>query len=378
MADLLESRASTLDPFARRPQPFEPPRPLPSAWLQRAEGGEGRPGPFVRARTGICGVATWALEPLRGRFGTPGASWCPHAARAEAEARSGPRGPLDGTESRLTPSLDEVVAAWRRARKGRGDVWSLSPRDELFGGMGGASAPRWPHGLELLDVMLREGAHVVLTTRAGLAEGEGLVALAARHRGRLSVRLGLFGASPEAEARWEPGLATRGDRLALAKRLVEVGADAAVELGPVVPFVNDDARHWQGVLRAVARVGVTRVVPRLITGDWALIHRLERILSPAEGRMVMGWLGLGRRATTRAGEGEPAAGSAGFGLSERIRSARLGLLRESVGNLPVRLALCGCLTSGTRATACDHGVTLAAPPRAEAVQGDLFGGLTRR
>jgi hypothetical protein len=342
-----------------------------------------RRGPFVRARTGTCGVPVWSLEPLRGRGGTPGASWCPHAARAEAEPPS--------SRAENSASLDEVLAAWRRARRGRDDLWHLSPRDEVF-----AAAPGWPHALQLLEVMLREGARVQVVTRAGRSQAEGLVALAARSRGRLSVRIGLMGGPSDAEARWEPGLAPRSDRLALAEALVGAGVDVSVELGPVVPFVNDDPRHWQGLMRALSRIGVRRLVPRFIAGDWALIHRLERVLSPAEGRMVMGWLGLGRG---KAGS-DGLLGRPGFSLSASARATRLDRLQGCVGELPVALAVCRCLTEGTRATGCDTearpartatggetGTTpsgsstraRAAPRMAtpEAVQGDLFSGLTR-
>jgi hypothetical protein len=223
-------------------------------------------------------------------------------------------------------------------------VWSLSPRDELFAG----GCP-WPHGLVTLEAMLREGAEVAVSTRAGLSEAEGLVSLAARFRSALKVRVGLFGATGELEARWEPGLCPRAERLALAERLVAAGADVELELGPIVPFVNDDPRQWQAILRAAARAGVSRVVPRFLAGDWALVRRLERVLSPAEGRMVMGWLGLAR---PRVGVPGPQPERRGFGLSASAREARLGRLGEVLGPLPLRLGGCGCVLGGQRAQAC--------------------------
>jgi len=328
---------------------------------------------FVRARRSLCGVSQWALEPLRGRVGTAGACWCPVAARAELEP------------PRALPSFDEVRDAWRRARDlsarrgGRADVWRLSPRDELFA----AGAP-WSHGAALAELMLREGAQVVLTTRAGLAEAGDLVSLAERHGARLAVRIGLFGASAEVEARWEPGLAPRGERLALAERLAAAGAAVTIELGPIIPFVNDETRQWQGLLRAMTRVGLSRLAPRLVVGDWALIHRLERRLSPAEGRMVMGWLGLSRAsrpqapapaAAQAADPAEPRGARSAFGLSAAARTARLSQLRAALGVLPVVLEDCRCLTEGVRASAC---VRLPERAHAFAVQGDLFADLTPR
>ncbi len=321
--------------------------------------------PLVRVRRAECGATSWSLEPLHGRRGTPEALWCPYAARAE------------GTTLGATVDLTDVLAAWRhaagdprgssRTRAARRVVapevtrWSLSPRDELFAG-GGA----WPHGLALAEAMLRDGAAVALTTRAGLMEAEGLVGLAERFGPSLGVRIGVFGASAEVEARWEPGLRPRSERLALAERLVAAGAEVEIELGPVVPFVSDDGRHWQATLRAAARAGVSRVIPRFLAGDWALVHRLERGLSPAEGRMVMGWLGLGRGPHA---VGAPAE-RRGYGLSASARETRIARLQASLGPLPLTLSGCGCVIGGSRAQSC---VTPSSCLVHQGRQGELFG-----
>ncbi len=301
---------------------------------------------IVAGRRTACGIWTWQLR--FGAEGVPGAVWCPW--RAEAARRP----PMLATSDRANrPDAQQVLTAWRRARRLRSDGRAtLNPREDLF--VDGANPGHRAEYVKVLESLLREGTPVALTTRGDPAAAAPLVQLAQRFGPQMWVRIGLFGGNIDDDARWEPGLPSRGARLDLAAQLVSAGAHVEIELGPLLPFVNDDIRHWRSVVRAVARAGVTRIVPRVIAGTPALVGQIECELNPSSARLVQGWLARGTEdtwlGTRHSGRGttspKPATTATARALPLHAREHRLKRLHEAVAGTPVTVVTCACFDAG--------------------------------
>jgi len=222
-------------------------------------------------RHGTCG-AVWRLDV--GDAGVGRAAWCPD--RAARRIAGG--GPWQAPLSTLGPALD-------RLRKLPDWLW-LAPREDAF--VASADPARRAELLLMMRHLLGRDVDVALTTRGGLREGRELVALAAAAPGRVAVRVGLFTRDLALEARWEDGLAPASQRIALASALVDAGAAVTLELGPIIPFVNDAPRALDGVMRAAARAHVRHVAPRWIEDAPGLLLQVEREVGRSSARMLSG------------------------------------------------------------------------------------------
>jgi len=255
------------------------------------------------------------------------------------------------------PGRTDVVAAWRRARRlSQAGGVVFSPREDAL--VGDDLAARDAAYMILADI-LAGGTAVALTTRVGLAGGEQLLALARRFPSLISVRIGIFGGPPDEERRWEDGLPTRADRLELVAALVKTGAHIEVEVGPIIPFVNDNEVAWKALLRAIARAGARTVVPRFLAGSPELVSQVEKEIAPSAGRMVLGWLSRGveepwfraSRGSRRGPLSHVPSSDIVRALPLQARQPRLRRLTElaAAANLTVRT--CACFDGG-RAHVC--------------------------
>lgn len=264
-------------------------------------------------------------------------------------------------------------AAWQKVKKRHGATSViLSPREDFM------LLPIGDEGRELaLGIaadLLAAGVPVAMTTRAGEEGSDDLLALARRSGGLLRVRVGIFGGHPDDERRWEPGLPARGKRLGLAAALVKAGASVELEVGPIIPFVNDDPAIWRTILRTAKRNGVTSVVPRFIAGNPQLAGQITRELGANSARMISGWLAHGpddpwlaaahpRRGRRAAAEGDVRT------LPFHARQPRRMKLSAAAAEARVPLRSCQCFEAG-RGHVC-HDLPVPAPVRAPS-QLDLF------
>jgi hypothetical protein len=293
------------------------------------------------ARAGGCAGARWSLH--LGSGGTPGAVWCPWRARASAIP------PLLG---RAAPerSKEAALAAWQKVKRRHGATSVvLSPREDFM---------LLPHGdagrtlaLALASDLLAMGVPVAMTTRAGEEGSDDLVTLARRFGALLRVRVGVFGGHPDDERRWEPGLPVRAKRLGLAAALVKAGAAVELEVGPIIPFVNDDPAVWRTILRTARRNGVSSVVPRFVAGNPELAGQITRELGANSARMISGWLAHGpddpwlaaahpRRGRRSAGDGNVRT------LPFHARQPRRMKLAAAANDARLPLRSCSCFEAG--------------------------------
>jgi len=293
----------------------------------------------VRQRT--CGSPVWRLD--TGTVGVGQAAWCPDRARARVERRV----------ARVTER--ELESQLERARRVKLPPWIVfAPHEDAF-----AASADEARRLEMVAMMRRlidAGIGLVLTTRGDIHDSEALLSLARRRPEALSVRIGIFATDSQLEAKWERGLAPYGRRLALGRALKELGVRVEVELGPIVPFANDDARQLRDAIRAVSRAGLDVVAPRWIEDAPGLDKQIEAEVSPSTARLVTGWF---RQPGSNAGVPNRRI------LPLQVRRSRLEHLSDAASQSRVRLVTCACVEQGS-CVACLEGRDLLAP------QLDLF------
>lgn len=274
------------------------------------------------------------------------AAWC--LARA---ARGRPYGLPEAPVEHPAALLEAELARLRRLPEW---LW-FSPRFDPFAAT--VEPARRTELLGLMRWLLGRGVDLALVTRGGLRDARELVSLARSARGRLGVRVGVFSRDPAVASRWEAGLAPFGQRVSLASELAAAGADVSLELGPIVPFVNDGERQIAEALRSAARAGVKSVVPRWIEDGPGLVGQVEREISRSAGRMLMGWF---RQPGARRSDGTAS-------IALQVRSPRRQRIHDVARDLGMTVIECRCVHAGA-AVAC-----MTAPAGGERDQLDLFG-----
>jgi hypothetical protein len=299
------------------------------------------PRSLLSVRQRSCGAPVWRLD--TGVVGVGEAAWCPDRARARVERRP----PL--------VSARELDNQLERARRLKLPPWIVfAPHEDGFAAS--ADPGRRAELVAMMNRLVDVGIGLVLTTRGDLRDAEGLIALARRRPEALAVRIGLFSPESALESRWERGLAPGARRLALGRALKELGVRVEVELGPIVPFANDDARQLKDAVRAVARAGLDAIAPRWIEDAPGLERQIELEVSPSTSRLVTGWF---RQPGSNAGQALRRI------LPLQVRKTRLEQLHDAASQARVKLVTCACSEQGA-CVACLEGRDLAAP------QLDLF------
>lgn len=299
------------------------------------------PRTLLSVRQRACGAPAWRLD--TGTVGVGQAAWCPDRARARVERRV-----VRVTERELESQLE-------RARRVKLPPWIVfAPHEDAFGAS--ADEGRRAEMAAMMRRLVDAGIGLVLTTRGDLKDSEALLSLARRRPEALSVRIGIFATDSQLEAKWERGLAPYSRRLALGRALKELGVRVEVELGPIVPFANDDARQLRDAVRAISRAGLDVVAPRWIEDAPGLDKQIEAEVSPSTARLVTGWF---RQPGSNAGVPNRRI------LPIQVRRSRLEHLNDAASQSRVRLVTCACAEQGA-CVACLDGRDLLAP------QLDLF------
>ncbi len=317
--------------------------------------GPHRPVFSVRQRT--CGAPVWRVE--TGLVGVGMAAWCPDRARIRSLSR---------TADVVQPIVEaDLEIALDRARRVRMPEWVvLGPHEDAFAATG--TPERRAVILAMARRLIREGIGVALTTRSDLQDGEGLVRLAKEVGAALTVRVGVFAledrgtysrdAAPRLEEKWEKGLAPSVRRLALARALMEAGARVQVELGPIVPFANDDDKQLKDMVRAIARFGIRTIAVRWIEDAPGLDKQIEAEVSPSTARLVTGWF---RQPGSSVGSATRRI------IPLHVRQARLVNIEAAAQAAQIELATCTCLAAGA-CVPCLEGSAIVHEPQLE-----LFG-----
>ncbi len=289
-----------------------------------------------------CGSPLWRVE--SGHVGIGRAAWCPDRAASVGDGQA---------------TLEDFEQALGRLRNVARPGWvAFGGHEDAF--VPGVDPARRDEVVVMVRRLLGLGVGVAMTTRGALPEASALVALARMFPGRLSVRVGVFSLEAEVAARWEPGLPGVAKRLALARELGDAGADVEVELGPIVPFVNDDARGLKEMMRTIARHGVGRVAVRWIEDASGLAEQVAAEVSRSASRLLEGWL---HQPGSNHGAGQAR------GLAAPVRRARLQTITEAARAFGREIATCACQEGG-------HAGACPSAPRAAAdrAQLELFGG----
>jgi len=289
----------------------------------------------------------WRVE--TGLVGVGAAAWCPDRSRIRSLGRTADV-PTAITEADLEIAIE-------RARRVRLPPWVVvAPHEDAFAATG--TRERREVVVAMMRRLVREGIGVALTTRSDLQDGEGLVRLAKDVGHALTVRVGVFALEATLEAKWERGLAPSMRRFALARALKEAGARVELELGPIVPFANDDDKQLKDMVRVAARFGLDVIAPRWIEDAPGLDKQIEAEVSPSTARLVTGWF---RQPGSSVGSAVRRI------IPLQVRKARLVHIEAAARATGIRVAACTCLAAG----AC--GACLEASTIAEEPQLDLFG-----
>lgn len=281
-------------------------------------------------RQRACGAPLWRAD--IGSVGVGQAAWCPDRARARAERR----GPV------LAPvGLADLEAAIERLRRVRLPDWVVfAPHEDAFSEA--ADPGRRREVTAMIRHLLGHGIGVALTTRGSVRAGEALIAIAREHPTMLSVRVGIFATDGQLEEKWERGLAPWAQRLALARALREAGAQVEVELGPLIPFVNDDPKRLRDVMRAIGRSGVRAVAVRWLEDGPGLEEQIEAEVSRSAAGLVGGWFQQ---------PGSNVGSSVRRIIPMQVRRTRVATLEEIAAGLGIALVTCSCVEGGA-AVAC--------------------------
>lgn len=299
----------------------------------------------VRQRT--CGLPVWRVE--TGWQGIGQAAWCPDRARIRSNGRLS-EAPAPVTEAELEIAIE-------RARRVRLPEWVVvAPHEDPFAAT--SNRDRRAVVLAMMRRLVREGIGVAITTRSDLQDADGLVRLARDVGPALTARIGVFALEAKLEEKWEKGLAPTPRRLALARTLIEAGARVELELGPIIPFANDDDRHLKDLVRNAARYGITTLAPRWIEDAPGLDKQIEVEVSPSTARLVTGWF---RQPGSSVGSATRRI------IPLQVRKTRLVHIEAAARAAGIRVATCSCLSAGA-CVACLEGSSVVSE-----TQLDLFG-----
>lgn len=303
--------------------------------------------PVFSVHQRACGAPVWRVE--TGLVGVGAAAWCPDRARIRSLGRT------SDVPSMITEADLEI--AIERARRVRMPAWVvMAPHEDAFAATG--TRERREAMLAMMRRLVREGIGVAITTRSDLQDGEGLVRLAREVGSALTVRIGVFALEAALEAKWEKGLAPTMRRFALARALKEAGARVELELGPIVPFANDDDKHLKDMVRAAARYGLDVIAPRWIEDSSGLDKQIEAEVSPSTARLVTGWF---RQPGSSVGSATRRI------IPLQVRKARLVHIEAAARAANIRVASCTCLAAGACVACLEANAIMDEP------QLDLFG-----
>lgn len=276
-----------------------------------SSGSQATPQSPLRAlRQGACGTV-WHLR--AGPGGVPGALWSAAA-------------PDCG-------SPHDAVSAVDGARRRPPWIWFAANGDPFTSEAGAASRD---DAARAVAAILGRDVDVAVVTRGGLADNAALVDVARRAGPRLSVRVGVFAADRALTAAWEPGLAPTAERLALAHALDAAGADVAVEIGPLIPFVNAERPALEATMRAIGRAGMRTVVPRWIAERRGVADAVDRGVRRGAGRLLSGWF-------RQRGADVPGGGRS---IPRSARSPREADLHRLGRTFGITVSTCACFELG--------------------------------
>jgi len=275
-------------------------------------------------RHGTCG-AIWRLDV--GDAGVGRAAWCAdRAGRGRGATR-----PWQAPLASLAPALD-------RLRRLPDWLW-FAPGEDAF--TVSADPARRSEIVAMMRHLLGRDVDLAITTRGGIREARELVALSEAAPGRLAVKIGVFARDGGGDAglvgRWERGLAPTTQRLALASALVDAGAAVTLELGPIIPFVNDHQKGLDLLIRAASRAHVKHVAPRWIEDSQGLLHQVEREVGRSAARMLSGWF---RQPGSQARQGGPR------GINLAARSHRRQHIHDAARDHGLAVVECRCVHHG--------------------------------
>ncbi len=197
---------------------------------------------------------------------------------------------------------------------------------------------------DAMALLLRRGVQLLVETRAAVPPR--FLELFARHPEMVKVQLGLSTVDDRARALMEPRGATVADRLASLAALVGRGVATEIDLGPLVPELDDGDAALGALCAAVVRTGVRSGTVSFLEVTGRTRARLEPLALGAWSFADM----AARLYPGAAGDGG-AVRAAGEHRERRFRS--LAAIASEHG---LRLALCRCNNPDRALPAPDHGL----------------------
>ena len=170
-----------------------------------------------------------------------------------------------------------------RQRRGRmpGFVLFSTASDPFLGGAEVVETAR-----ACLEVLVRRGVGVVLSTR-GVPPADVITLLATRAK-QVRITVPLASLDEGYWRGWEPGTAPPAERLFLLQRLQDAGLDPEVRIEPLTSFVNDETADLRRLCSALARLGIERVMLRILQLRPGVADQLRREVPKTLHRLVLG------------------------------------------------------------------------------------------
>lgn len=344
--------------FSMNAQAGQPPQqpPDPGEDGRRLEAGPSASRTVLSIRQRSCGGPIWRIE--TGLVGVGRAAWCPDRAALRQDRRDRTPAMIEGQAPLAT--VVDLEHALERVRRVRLPEWVvMAPHEDAF--VPGVDERRRVEIAAMMRRLVRAGIGVALTTRGELRDADALLAVVREAPEAFSIRVGVFALDARldeprgvaasrqgVEAKWEAGLAPSIRRLALARALKELGARVEVEIGPIVPFANDDPKTLKDLVRAVSRAGIDTIAPRWIEDAPGLERQIEVEVTPSTARLVTGWF---RQPGSSVGSATRRI------IPLAVRKTRLGAIEEAAQGLRMKIATCACLQAGA-CVACHPGAAV--------------------
>ena len=195
-----------------------------------------------------------------------GCMHCRYAARQQALSAPNPQLP-----SLLVRELE------RKSRRGHRPAFILV----------GNSCEPFPDSKEIrrialncIQVLLERKIGVSLETRGRVPKEA--ISLFSRHRRLMRVRVSIPSIDSDILSTWEPGCVDAETRIYNLQQLRHAGIPAMLHIGPIIPFINDDEKHYRELIQTAADLHLRRVsasVLRLYPGAGKVLKSMAKGVS---------------------------------------------------------------------------------------------------
>lgn len=135
-----------------------------------------------------------------------------------------------------------------------------------------------PHVLSItrsvIDILLRRGVGLSISTRGMIPDD--IIDKLAHYPDRVQITIPLSSMKNDYYQRWEKGTAKAEERLFLVQKLQAAGLNPAMQLEPIIPYVNDGTEDLRDTVSAMVGEGMKSTMFRLLELRRGVSKQLKR------------------------------------------------------------------------------------------------------